>query len=364
MSENNAARKRNSNQNIEAIDLIELFKRLLVPRNVFIMLAAGLIVGTLNFVYSKYVMPEMYTSSTMVYVSNNSSVVISDGVDTQTISSNRTLAVSSVVILKSDFVMEEVGNILLETYPESELRENFSFYRSGDGKIKIKGSSIASCFSIAPIDETEVLRITAVTQNPQLSADMCNILVGVAPDFLKSVVGGGTVEAIGEAQPATQKSSPSNSKNALTGCFAAIVVVAGIFLLTILMDNKVRNSESFKSKFEFPVFVEISYIENEDTKGKKKRRRSRSLENDDSDIFDGVGGEQSFRLTETFNTLSNNISVALAMNDDKVIVVSSPDENDGKSTVSVNLARSMVKLEKKVLLIDLDLRKGALHKKN
>lgn len=35
----------------------------------------------------------------------------------------------------------------------------------------------------------------------------------------------------------------------------------------------------------------------------------------------------------------------------------------GKSTVSVNLARSMVKLEKKVLLIDLDLRKGTLHKK-
>ena len=71
----------------------------------------------------------------------------------------------------------------------------------------------------------------------------------------------------------------------------------------------------------------------------------------------------SFQATEAFNSLCNNLTVTMNMNDEKVIVISSPEMSDGKSTVALNLAKAMAKMGNKVLLMDMDLRRPSIHKK-
>jgi polysaccharide biosynthesis transport protein len=68
------------------------------------------------------------------------------------------------------------------------------------------------------------------------------------------------------------------------------------------------------------------------------------------------------QLTEPFRALRTVIDFAEMDKPLKTILVTSPDIGDGKTSVAVNLALSMVQRDKKVFLLDADLRKPKIHK--
>lgn len=63
-----------------------------------------------------------------------------------------------------------------------------------------------------------------------------------------------------------------------------------------------------------------------------------------------------FRVQEAYKALRTNL--LFCGQDYRVIMVTSAGENEGKTTTSLNLARSMAELGKQVLLIDTDMRKS------
>lgn len=67
-------------------------------------------------------------------------------------------------------------------------------------------------------------------------------------------------------------------------------------------------------------------------------------------------------LGEAIRTLRTNLSFSSIDGNMKAILITSAEPADGKSTVSVNLARSMAENGSKVLLIDCDLRNPSIAK--
>ncbi len=67
-------------------------------------------------------------------------------------------------------------------------------------------------------------------------------------------------------------------------------------------------------------------------------------------------------VVEAYKKLRANLLFSLAPIQEKIIIVSSPEPNVGKSTVCGNLAVMMAQTGSKVLLIDADLRKPTLHR--
>ncbi len=71
-----------------------------------------------------------------------------------------------------------------------------------------------------------------------------------------------------------------------------------------------------------------------------------------------LAGEDNFFTQEAYKTLRTNLQ--FCGQDIQVIAVTSCHENEGKTTVSLNLARSLTELGKKVLYLDADMRKSVV----
>ena len=68
--------------------------------------------------------------------------------------------------------------------------------------------------------------------------------------------------------------------------------------------------------------------------------------------------KKDYKTEESFKTLRTNIMLSGVEN--KVIAITSCTPNEGKSTISLSLAKSLAESGKSVLLIDTDLRKSIL----
>lgn len=66
-------------------------------------------------------------------------------------------------------------------------------------------------------------------------------------------------------------------------------------------------------------------------------------------------------ISEQYRSLRTNIQFAQIDKEIKSMVVTSPEPSDGKSTTAANLAVVLSQQEKKVLLVDADLRKPSIH---
>lgn len=67
-------------------------------------------------------------------------------------------------------------------------------------------------------------------------------------------------------------------------------------------------------------------------------------------------------ISESFRTLRTNLQYSSLDKEYKIIVITSPNQGEGKTTIASNLALTLAEGEKKVVLIDCDLRKPSIHR--
>ena len=65
---------------------------------------------------------------------------------------------------------------------------------------------------------------------------------------------------------------------------------------------------------------------------------------------------------EAFRAMRTNVGFANIDDDIKTIAITSPEPSDGKSTTACNFAISLAQIDKKVLLLECDLRKPKIHR--
>ena len=70
-----------------------------------------------------------------------------------------------------------------------------------------------------------------------------------------------------------------------------------------------------------------------------------------------------FAVVESYKAIRTNLSFLLSSAKSNVVVITSPNSGEGKSTTAANMAIAFSQLGERVLLIDADMRRASLHKK-
>ncbi len=230
---------------MDSVQLEDLFyilkKKLLWIICIAIICAGG------AYTVSRFVISPKYMSSVSLYVFNNA-ITNSENVNLNDISAAQKLVNTYIVILENNQILSEVGDSLSVHMTAKELKNSLTMESENN---------------------TEVLKITAKTTNPELSAEICNKIAEVAPDVLKRVVKAGAVEVINIARAADMPSSPDIKKNTVIGGFFGIVVSYLVFLMYYVLDNTIKGEEDLKKHIDVPVIGEIPNFDKYIHKGKK-----------------------------------------------------------------------------------------------
>lgn len=120
-----------------------------------------------------------------------------------------------------------------------------------------------------------------------------------------------------------------------------LLIPIGIIYLINLFSNKIENKDEVEQKCKAPVLGEISYVK-KDTSPIVVHKGSRSI------------------VAEQFRVIRTNISFTRPGHSPSTILVTSHRPEEGKSFTSLNLAASYALLNKKVVVLEFDLRKPRL----
>lgn len=194
---------------------------------------------------------------------------------------------------------------------------------------------------------TAFVNITAETGDAKQASDIANSVAESLSNVVEKSLHASSKESpvkLSVVQRAAEPVTPSSPNVAL---YLAVGLVAGLILgvfatlIRDLMATRVKESRDLQDIINAPIMGRIPTDESLQERGKPL-------------IISNPSG----RITEEFRRIRTNLSFTSKVegSDARMIVISSVEPSEGKTTVSVNVAVALAENGAKVLLIDADLR--------
>jgi succinoglycan biosynthesis transport protein ExoP len=215
-------------------------------------------------------------------------------------------------------------------------------------------NELKSKIDVDPIPDTQLLKVKVKDPDPVLAASIANML---AQEFIENneteLERPGTVNVVGPAVVPTSRTAPPVLLNTVLGVMLGILIASGIVLLLEYLDDTVKSSEDVANLGLSPLAVVT------ETKGGPS-----------SSISMTRNGREAFALevsklghsseAEEYRVLRTNIHFATMNHPAKVLLVTSANPLEGRSTIAANLAVVMAKGGRLAVLVDADLRRPSL----
>ena len=269
---------------------------------------------------------DTYTASGTMYVYNGNPNLVNYGyTNSADLNTAVQLLDTYMVVVRSNKVLDTVTERLVQNYPF------------------ITPELIASTLSMGSVSQTGVLRVSCTTWDAQMSADICNAVLDVAPAEIIRVVNAGSIEIIDYATVPLFADRRSTLRNSLIGGIGGGLLGGAILVLLFLLNHKVTDIKEIEENYTPPVLASIH----------------RSHKSSKQPISFRLSDKSSIEVTESYAKLRMNLMYAMAGNQNRAVAVTSSVAGEGKSTICANLAISCAMAGKSVVLVDGDMRRAS-----
>lgn len=177
------------------------------------------------------------------------------------------------------------------------------------------------------------------------------------------------VRVVDPAQPPEKPARPNLVVNLLLGLALGLGLGIGAVFLQEHFDNSLKSSEDVERFLQLPVLALVPSLDSVNGtnvyRGRPRRRLSAgSLRRPGGPAWHlAIGnGKGLSKLVEAFRSLRTSVLLSTPEQAPRLLLISSAQPGEGKTTVAINLALSLVQLSQRVLLVDADLRRPCIHK--
>lgn len=302
----------NKNENIEFKRMLDILnnKKRIIALILILFIALG-------YLYSYYyVVPEYKSTSTLLLIPNDDETVTSSD-----LTLNSGLISTYGNIAKNSKVLKQVINNL---------------------NLNIQEGQLLSKIEINIIKDTHIMEISVSDTDPQIATNITKELSNVFLNEIKQIYNLNNIGIVDEAQLPDTPYNINHIKDMFVFVCMGIVVSFAYIVIIYLFDNTIKKEEDIEE-----------YI-------KIKSLGSVPINNDKSEIINRENTKT--YITESINTIRTNILYMNSTKNAKTILITSCMPREGKSWISTNIAVSFAETNKKVLLVDADMRKGRINK--
>lgn len=344
----NANSEKNLQNDVLEVDIKRVFKA--IWNRAWVVALAALLCATVALLATIYLITPQYQSTAMFYV-NNGALSVGDAtlsLSSGDISAAKSLVDTYIVILKSRACLNDVIDYanIDRSYPE-----------------------LHDMVSAVSVNETEVFQVIVTSSDPAEAEQIANAIAYILPKRISNIVEGTSAKVVDYAVLPSTPSSPNRVHNTFFGFLIGVALSVLLIAVREIFDITIRNEEDIEQCCSHPILAAVPDM-NAPTKGgyygygrskKKYAYAAKGAQANAPSTEMLIGKSISFGAFEAYKLLRTKLQFSFTDEvKTPVIGVSSAIAGEGKSLSSVNLAYSLSQLEKRVLLIDCDMRRPSL----
>lgn len=320
---------------MEEINLKDFFSYLKHYIWAFILVTALAVTGVAF--YDSVIKKPIYQASTTIVIAKSSDGASNSTTTLNDVNASQKLTTTYSEIAKSELVLNQVVKRL---------------------DLPMTGKELSKNVTVKPVEDTSILNVQVKDLDPKEAARITNEIAEV---FTKQITEIYKLDNVSQLSVAEIPLAPANNtltRDLILAMVIAVFGVAGIAFLRFYLDDSVKHGDDIEKTFGLSTAGQISENSSRDKKNiKTKNSKGKKIQ---EELI--VEKSPKAIASENVKSLRTNLQFTAIDKDIKTILVTSTNPGEGKSFVAANLAISFAQADKKVLLVDCDLRKGRVHR--
>lgn len=315
--------KRNlGTQEAVELNILQILKLLLAKW--WLVALCCLVMAGSAFGVSKYLMKPEYEASVLFHV-NNLSFAEDNRFSNGDMDASKSLVQTYMVILNAHQTLDH----LIE-----------------QAEVDLTAGQVSEMLSAKAVKRTEMLRITVTGTDPQDVGRLAQAIAVEFPKRVEQILVGSRATLAENPRVPTRPSGPNAKRNMVSAGLSGFVLGCSLVLLRAMFDVTLRREEQLTELLDYPLLARIPEHSGDEN--------SRGI----------VGNRLKTQGQEGYKTLRTGLEYVLPQKKDaRVVGMSSAMVVEGKTTSAANLAFSLSQLDRRVLLLECDLRRPSLHEK-